>query len=74
MASGRTSEELSGITKLGNRGVQYPTDYAPEVLETFVNKHPRSRLLCKIQLSGIYQPMSHNRTTGLCHHLYQLCA
>ena len=38
--TGRTKEELSGITMLGNRNVQYPTDYAPEVLETFVNKHP----------------------------------
>ncbi|MBQ9270489.1 MAG: NADPH-dependent 7-cyano-7-deazaguanine reductase QueF [Oscillospiraceae bacterium] len=37
--TGRTKEELSGITMLGNRNVQYPTDYAPEVLETFVNKH-----------------------------------
>lgn len=40
MASGRTKEELTGITELGNRGVKYPTDYAPEMLETFVNKHP----------------------------------
>lgn len=39
MASGRTQAELSGITELGNRQVKYPTDYAPEVLETFVNKH-----------------------------------
>lgn len=36
----RTSDELSGVTLLGNTGVKYPTDYAPEVLETFVNKHP----------------------------------
>ena len=39
MASGRTKEELGGITELGARGVQYPTDYAPEMLETFINKH-----------------------------------
>ncbi len=38
----RTDKDLQGITKLG-AGAQhtaYPTDYAPEVLETFANKHP----------------------------------
>ncbi|MCC8120206.1 MAG: preQ(1) synthase [Bacteroidales bacterium] len=25
---------------LGNQGVKYPTDYAPEMLETFENQHP----------------------------------
>jgi len=25
---------------LGNQGTQYPTDYDPSLLETFVNKHP----------------------------------
>lgn len=36
----RTDEQLSGITLLGNTGTKYPTQYAPEVLETFINKHP----------------------------------
>lgn len=36
----RTKEELSGVTHLGSRRTAYKTDYAPEVLETFVNKHP----------------------------------
>lgn len=36
----RTDEELEGVTLLGNQGVKYPVQYAPEVLETFVNKHP----------------------------------
>lgn len=36
----RTENELDGVTLLGNTGVSYPTQYAPEVLETFVNKHP----------------------------------
>ena len=40
MSSGRTKEELSGVTKLGSHQVHYPTDYAPELLETFINKHP----------------------------------
>ena len=36
----RTPQELGGITLLGNQKTQYPTDYAPEVLESFDNKHP----------------------------------
>lgn len=39
MTSGRTKEELQGVGLLG-RKTNYPTDYAPEVLESFINKHP----------------------------------
>lgn len=35
----RTDKELEGVTLLGNQGVAYPTDYAPSLLETFLNKH-----------------------------------
>ncbi|MBE5940827.1 MAG: NADPH-dependent 7-cyano-7-deazaguanine reductase QueF [Lachnospiraceae bacterium] len=35
----RNSEEMQGITLLGNQGTTYKSDYAPEVLETFINKH-----------------------------------
>ena len=41
----RTSEELEGVTLLGNTHTNYPTDYAPEVLETFQNKHPENEYL-----------------------------
>jgi 7-cyano-7-deazaguanine reductase len=27
---------------LGNTGVKYPTEYTPEILETFTNKHPEN--------------------------------
>lgn len=37
---GRTPEERGNIYLLGNMKTKYPTDYAPEVLETFPNKHP----------------------------------
>ena len=40
MPSGRTPEELTGVTSLGSTGTKYPSDYAPQVLETFPNKHP----------------------------------
>ena len=36
----RNTEELLGITLLGNQNVPYKTEYAPEVLEAFDNKHP----------------------------------
>jgi len=36
----RTKEELAGVTLLGDRGVKYPTTYAPDILEAFENKHP----------------------------------
>ncbi len=37
--AGRTKEETAGVTLLGNQNTKYKDDYAPEVLETFVNKH-----------------------------------
>ncbi|MDE7413863.1 MAG: preQ(1) synthase [Muribaculaceae bacterium] len=36
----RTEKELEGVTLLGNQGTVYSSDYSPEVLETFENKHP----------------------------------
>lgn len=41
----RNESELNGVSLLGNTGVKYPTQYAPEVLETFVNKHPDNEYL-----------------------------
>ncbi len=40
MSAGRSKEEMEGITHLGSRDTEYPTDYAPEMLQTFENKHP----------------------------------
>ena len=40
MAEGRNKDELEGVTLLGNQNTKYHDDYCPEVLETFVNKHP----------------------------------
>lgn len=36
----RTQQELADITLLGNQGTQYPSYYAPDILEAFDNKHP----------------------------------
>lgn len=35
-----TSRSDEGLQNLGSKNTKYPTDYAPEVLETFDNKHP----------------------------------
>ena len=37
--TGRSKEETENITLLGNQKTKYPDDYAPDVLETFINKH-----------------------------------
>ena len=34
------TRNLEGVSLLGSNKTQYPTDYCPEVLETFVNVHP----------------------------------
>ncbi len=34
------SREKENLTLLGNQKTKYKSDYAPEVLETFTNKHP----------------------------------
>ena len=38
----RTKEEVAGVSHLGSQHTQYSDNYAPEVLETFVNKHPEN--------------------------------
>ena len=39
---GRSTEELTGVSLLGNQNTKYKYDYDPSVLETFVNKHPEN--------------------------------
>ena len=38
----RNTDELQGVTLLGNTAVKYPTQYNPAILETFSNKHPEN--------------------------------
>ena len=45
--SGRRKEELNGVTLLGSGKNSYKTDYAPEVLETFTNKHQENDYFVK---------------------------
>ncbi len=37
--SGRGAADLSDLSLLGAKATEYPSDYDPSVLETFVNKH-----------------------------------
>lgn len=41
----RKAEEMPDITLLGNTATKYPDQYAPQVLETFINKHPENEYL-----------------------------
>lgn len=41
----RNENELNGVTLLGNQGTKYLSEYTPDVLETFVNKHPENEYL-----------------------------
>lgn len=43
----RTKEQMNDVTLLGNKGVKYPDNYAPDVLETFVNKHTENDYFVK---------------------------
>ena len=45
---GRTAEEKQGITLLGNQKTKSPDDYAPQMLETFINKHQDNDYFVKI--------------------------
>lgn len=41
----RTEHELEGVNLLGNTAVKYPTEYSPDILESFKNKHPENEYL-----------------------------
>ena len=38
---------MSELTLLGNKNTKYPDNYAPEMLETFDNKHPENDYFVK---------------------------
>lgn len=41
----RNEKELNGVSLLGNQNTKYQYEYDPDVLETFVNKHPENEYL-----------------------------
>ena len=61
-----TDRKEEGLKALGTK-TKYLTDYAPEVLETFINKHqdndywvrfncPEFTSLCPIEVTGLFTP------------------
>ena len=40
-------EQEKTVTLLGSQDTKYPDNYAPEVLETFLNKHPENDYFVK---------------------------
>lgn len=46
-STSRNDQEVSDLTLIGSRNNSYPDDYAPEVLETFVNKHQENDYFVK---------------------------
>jgi 7-cyano-7-deazaguanine reductase len=41
----RNNDEMTDLSLLGNMATKYPDQYAPEMLETFPNKHPENEYL-----------------------------
>lgn len=62
--TGRNKEELNGVTLLGSQKNKYPSDYAPEMLETFPNKHPDNDYFVKFNCPEFTSlcPMTGQRT------------
>ena len=50
----RNKEETEGLSLLGNKKTVYKDTYAPEVLETFVNKHQGNDYMVTFDLSLIH--------------------
>ena len=72
MASGRSEKELQGVTMLGHK-TDYPTDYAPQVLEAFDNKHPDNDYFVKFNCPEFTSLCPMTGATRLCDHLYSMC-
>ena len=55
------NEELRAQLSALGRKTEYRQDYAPEVLETFVNKHPDNdyRVSIASEASYLYAPLAH---------------
>ena len=51
--TGRNEKELEGVSLLGNQTNVYRADYAPEVLETFPNKHPENDYFVKLTVLNL---------------------
>lgn len=69
----REKEELQGVTLLGNQKTKYPQDYAPEMLETFINKHQDHDYFVKFNCPEFTSLCPMTGAAGFCDNLYFLC-
>ena len=65
-------KENKNLTLLGNQKTKYPQNYAPEILETFENKHPDHDYFVKFNCPE-FTSLSHHRTTGFRQYYHFLC-
>lgn len=72
--SGRTKEETAGITHLGSQGTKYDFNYCPEVLETFINKHPDHDYFVKFNCPEFTSLCPDDRAAGFWQCYYFLCS
>ena len=71
--TGRSKEETADITLLGNQKTQYPSDYAPEMLETFENKHQGNDYFVKFNCPEFTMFVSYNRAARFCNCYNIIC-
>lgn len=62
----RNKEETEGLSLLGNKKTVYKDTYAPEVLETFVNKHQGNDYMVTFDCPEFTSPLSNHRSAGFC--------
>ena len=58
--------ETEGLTLLGNKNVKYDTDYNPDLLETFENKHPENDYWVKHPENDYWVKFNCPEFTSLC--------
>ena len=70
---GRSKEEMEGVTLLGNKDVKYSMDYAPEMLQTFDNKHPDNDYFVKFNCPEVCPARGGRTRGGTALHCNALC-
>ena len=66
-------ERKDELTLLGNKKTVYKQDYAPEVLESFVNKHPENDYWVRFNCPE-FTSLADYGAAGFCGNPYQLPA
>lgn len=67
----RNKEETEGLSLLGNKKTVYKDTYAPEVLETFVNKHQGNDYMVTFDCPE-FTSLCPSQSAGFCKNHHQL--